>query len=56
MHDEQNPLSLEERVRLTRIRTFFSNGTGNPFAIMAGGIVFALFLYDYGVPQRTLLL
>ena len=56
MHDEQNPLSLEERVRLTRIRTFFSNGAGNPFAIMAGGIVFALFLYDYGVPQRTLLL
>ena len=56
MHDEQPPLSLEERVRLIRIRTFFSNGAGNPFAIMAGGIVFALFLYDYGVPERTLLL
>ena len=47
---------MEERVRLICIQTFFTNGLGNPFAMLAGGLAFTFFLLEVGVSAGDLVL
>ena len=48
--------NMEERVRLTRIRTFFGNARGNPLAMIAGALVLAVFFHEGGSEWRGLAL
>ena len=52
MFESENSKSMRERIRLISIRTVFSNGRGNPVAMIAGGGVLALFLHFAGTDRR----
>jgi len=49
------PVSIEDRVRLIRIQTFFAKASGNAVSLLAAGVFFALLLQDAGVPGGRLL-
>ncbi len=55
MAENDTEKSMRDRVRLICIRTFFSNGRGNPLAMIAGGAILALFLYNSGSSPSALL-
>ena len=54
MNSENNPIAMQDRVRLIRIRTFFDNAAGNPYSLIAAGVFFALLLHDAGAPAKGL--
>ena len=54
MFESENSKSMRERIRLISIRTVFSNGRGNPVAMIAGGGVLALFLHFAGTEAEML--
>ena len=55
MAENETEKTMQDRVRLICIRTFFSNGRGNPLAMIAGGAILALFLYYSGSSTPALL-
>lgn len=55
MTNEKNLIPFRDRVRLIRIRLFFKDAAGNPFAISLGGLLFALVLRGMGASDVSLL-
>lgn len=49
MENKENILPLQDRVRLIRIRTFFENSSGNPFGLIAGGLLAFLAFEESGL-------
>lgn len=48
MENKENIIPLQDRVRLIRIRTFFENSSGNPFGLIAGGLLAFLAFEESG--------
>lgn len=55
MAETETEKTIQDRVRLICIRTFFSNARANPLVMIAGGAIIALFLYFAGSSPSALL-
>ena len=54
MNDEQNTIPLTQRVNLIRIQTFFEKSVGNPYGMMAAGVMSFFILRNLGVSAFSL--
>ena len=55
MNSPSRPASLEDRVRLVRVRIFFGHANGNMLSIMIGAVLMIVVLHGGGVAMPTLL-
>lgn len=54
MSEQRSAISLTDRVDLVRIQTFFEQSVGNPYGLMATGVMSYLILRNLGVPASSL--
>ena len=56
MSSETTIPTLQDRIRLLCIQTFFKNADGNPVSLMGAGVLSAMIMYGIGAPKMQLLL
>lgn len=54
MTDAKSPDSLQERIRLARISTFFANSQGTPFSLAVTGLLFVPLVFSEGASLNAL--
>lgn len=54
MSSETTIPTLQDRIRLLCIQTFFKNADGNPVSLMGAGVLSAMIMYGIGAPKMQL--